>query len=111
MKTIKRILAGLMIVAVLVYAGACVVSNVTGNASAPKIPDATKAKYVFTFERTGKQVLANEYIVNKQKIIVLDKGYWDPSGNGFRFRRATLPLDPKIFGPIALGQREVQSAP
>lgn len=102
---IKKVLAGIMIAGVAFYVGTCAVVNLTQRG--PSIPDSTKAPYVFTFWNTGQQVLASSY--KMQGNVYVLNGYWEKvKGGSYRYHKATIPLDPKILGPVGLATRPVE---
>lgn len=104
-KWITRGLAIVMFAGVMVYVGACFFVN-TLQSKQPAIPDAAKAPYVFTERNTGEQVLAASYTMQGQVYVL--EGYWQQTKNGgYSYHNVKLPLDPKIFGPIIKGQRQV----
>jgi hypothetical protein len=106
-KVITRGGAILMVTVVVIYLGACTYANVIQpKISGPKIPDATKAPYIFTEKNTGQKVLADSYYM-EGRVYVLDD-YWQMTKNGgFRLVKRTLKLDPRYFGPIEVQKRKV----
>jgi hypothetical protein len=107
MKIIGKIISGLLIVGVLIYAGACAYSNLSNKG--PSIPDSTKAPWVFTLRYTGQQILSTDYKI--QGNIYILNNYWEEvKGGSYRYKKATIKLDPSIFGPIGLSRRPVSGS-
>lgn len=111
-RTVFKVIAGIGIVAMLGYLGACVYGNyIAKPKGALSLPSTDRAPYVLTARNTGTVVLANKVeqtgpdIVG-QRVYHLPEGYWEKAKGGkFKFVKFNITLDEKTWGEITLSRR------
>ena len=84
----------------------CIWGNVaeTRAESEPTMPSISKARYEFLIGNTGQTVLTPKY--TKDGTAYYLQGYYELKDNRWLWRRNTLTLDEKYFGPIVVSLRE-----
>jgi hypothetical protein len=109
MKRLIRIVFILMVIGLLVYAGACIYGNVKSNSGQPavKLPDVSKAKYEVVVVNTGRLLLSNEVV--RTGTTVKLTGYWELIGLKYVYRNRAIVLDEQSFGKINIGLRKEAS--
>lgn len=102
------ILIGLILL--IAYGGLCVYSNFIAkpNTGLPDMPKSDEAAYTVTVENTGKLVMTNDYevigsVVGKRVFVL--HGFWELSGQDFKYKPGDIVIDEAIFGEITLRRR------
>ncbi len=107
-----KILAGLMIVVMLAYLGACVYGNFIAKPKGTiSLPSADKVPYVLAVKNTGTAILASKVVqigpsTAGQRVYQLPEGYWElVKGGKFKYTKFNLTLDEKTWGEIDVSRR------
>lgn len=105
-KKIIMVLILLVILAVIFGVGISVWANFfrTPEGALPDMPDVEKATYSVLIENTGNLLLTGDY--EHQGNIYILKGFWELTGQKWRYRESQLVLDEAIFGKITIERRE-----
>ena len=96
-------------ICLLGYLGACAYANFFSgdtNTGKVKLPDVKEAKIEVVIENTGMVYLTN--VVNESGSIVKLIGFWELSGDTFKYRNRELILDKRIYGNITIHRRATQ---
>ena len=104
---IKRGALILFGLAIAVYAGACVYANFIAGDGKPEIPSAEKAQYAVQIKSTG-QILLAQKVSDKGQLVTLT-GYYEYNGKKFIFRKGTVTLDERLWGPVTVTRRTVMA--
>jgi hypothetical protein len=78
---------------------------VTGG---PELPCKEDAAYSIYIENSGGLLLTDDYEQHGQDIgsrIFVVNGYWEISGNEFKFKQGVVILDESVFGEITVKKR------
>lgn len=100
-------IVGLVLLAVAgVYLAICIIGNISLNRAktGPAMPSVKNAKYEFTIETTGQQLLTSTY--QQSGTIYTLNGYYSLKDNKWIYTKNVLELDSKYFGPIELITRK-----
>ncbi len=109
--TLFKVIAGIGVVAMLAYLGACVYGNIAakpkGEVSWPAV---SQAPYVLTVENTGTIILAPDVRqtgpdVPGQRTYELPKGYYEVSNGRFRYVKLALTMPESVWGRITVARR------
>ena len=104
---IKRGFLIIIGIGILVYVGACVYANVAvGSPKAPDVPSADKAAYAVQIKSTG-QILLAQKVKDAGQLVTLT-GYYEYNGKKFVFRKGTVTLDEKLWGPVTVTKRQAE---
>jgi hypothetical protein len=111
--TTAKIIAGIMIVALVGYAGACVYGNwIAKPEGTVQLPSLEKAPYMLTVKNTGTIVLTSKVEIKGpdipgERIYILPDGFWElAKGGKFKYiKLKDFPLDESIWGQITLTRR------
>lgn len=108
MTRVVKWLALFFLICFLGYVAVCSVATVVEVKSRPAFPDSKQASYVLRIEATGQDIFAKQAsflgTVRGKRLYTI-KGYWEPVGNKFVYRDASISLDEKVFGPIEMKRR------
>jgi hypothetical protein len=108
-----KIIAGLMIVALVGYAGACVYGNwIAKPKGTVSFPSNEKAPYMLMVKNTGTIIFSSDVDqigpdISGQRIYLLPDGYWEiAKGNKFRYVKFNnFKMNEEIWGQIELTRR------
>ncbi len=108
-----KIIAGLMIVALVAYAGACVYGNwIAKPKGTVSFPSVEKAPYMLMVINTGTIIFSSDVDqigpeIPGQRIYLLPNGYWEiTKGNKYRYvKYKGFRMDEEIWGKIELTRR------
>ena len=105
--TLVKVFLIIMIIGIIVYAGACVYANfIEPNMSKQEVIQAPKvetASYEVIIVNTGTVYLSNQ--VSRVGSFVKMEGYWELVGTKYVSRNRTILLDENIFGKISVNMR------
>lgn len=93
------------------WGGLCVYANIVDKPPEGTIemPNSDDAEYSIYIENTGNLLLTSDYEVHGSepglRTYILN-GFWQVSGNSFKYNGGTLILEEKIFGKITVGRRK-----
>lgn len=110
LSTMLKIIALVLILIGVGWFGACLYSNFISepDTGLPEMPSAEDAAYGVHIENTGNLLLTNDYEVHGEKegsrVVVLH-GFWQISGNNFKFASSDLILSESVFGKITIRRR------
>jgi hypothetical protein len=111
--TAVKVIAGIMIVALVGYAGACVYGNwIAKPKDTVTFPVVEKAPYMLTVKNTGTIILSPDVKqvgpdIPGQRIYLLPDGYWEIT-KGMKFKYIQFKdfrMDEEIWGKIELTRR------
>jgi hypothetical protein len=111
--TTAKIIAGIMIVALVGYAGACVYGNwIAKPEGTVRLPELDIAPYILSVKNTGTIVLASKVELKGPEIpgertYILPDGYWElVKGGKFKYiKLKDFSMDEAIWGQIDLTRR------
>jgi len=99
----------IVIVAVVGWIGLSVYSCSCGqNVSQVSMPGQEEATYSVYIENTGNLILTNDYEMHGTEVgsrVFILKGFWELSGQGFKYKDTEIILNEAIFGEITLKRR------
>ena len=110
LSTMIKIIILVVMVLFIAWAGLCVYSNWFSepDTGLPEMPSAEDAAYGVHIENTGNLLLTNDYEIHGEKegtrTIILH-GFWQISGNNFKFVSSDIILNEAIFGEITIRRR------
>lgn len=105
------ILVGLVLF--VAYFGITVYGNFFMSSAPPgtiEMPEVNKAKYTFYIKNTGNILLTSEYEQFGDKAgerTFTLHGFWEASGQEFRYKERDLTITEQTFGVIQVKQRSV----
>jgi hypothetical protein len=105
MSKIVKVVMVIGVIALLGYLGACAYANFFSGSSDGKVklPEAAEARMEVVIVNTGMVYLSN--VVEKTGSIVKLVGFWELSGDSFKYRSRELILDERIYGTITVSRR------
>lgn len=113
-KIIKGIIGFVLIVVLIVVIGwvglnvySCVTDR-TGGTDQPKLPEIAEASHSVYIENTGTLLLTDDYEVLGEEVgsrIFILHGFWELSGQSFKYKAGEIVLDEAIFGKITVKRR------
>jgi len=109
MGKVIRVIMVIGFICLLGYLGACAYANFfSGDTASSKIklPEAKEAKIEVIIENSGMVYLTN--VVTETGSIVKLSGFWELSGDSFKYRNRELILDRNIYGNITIHRRATQ---
>lgn len=107
-KGLILIIALLLIVGVVGYFALGVINSCMGPPNMPDIPKSDEAAYSLSVKNTGKLLLTDDYEVMGVDVgsrVFILHGFWELTGQDFKFKPGDIVLDEGIFGEITLKRR------
>ena len=107
-RTLAKIGFGIIIAAVVVFAGITIWGNLAPAPGEIKMPAAKEAQYSLSVKNTGTVLLANsvevmgEAVGNRTYIL---HGYWELQGSKFVWKSSQLVMSEKVWGEVTMKKR------
>lgn len=103
----------LVLIVVLGWVGlniwSCVMDKpTTGQAGVPEMPEVAEASHSVYIENTGNLILTSDYEVYGSEAgsrVFILHGFWELTGQDFKYKDGELVLDEAIFGVITVKRR------
>jgi len=103
----------LVLIVVIGYVGMTVYSCVmdkptTGQSDIPEMPEVGEASHSVFIENTGNLLLTSDYEVHGTEVgsrVFILNGFWELTGQDFKYKDGKLVLDEAIFGKITIKRR------
>jgi len=113
MGLIKVIIGGVLVLVLIVVIGwvglnvwSCVMDKpTTGQPDMPEVKEASHSVYI---ENTGNLLLTNDYEVMGDEAgsrVFILHGFWELTGQDFKYKSGDIVLDENIFGEITIKRR------